>query len=78
MNALLITALLIVTEPGQPPENLAAFFSHDGPEMCQALARALNEDHPPELYVCQTEGNENVATHSSYRGKDPVQSSYRF
>lgn len=51
----LITAVLIVTSPGQPPENLATFFTADGPALCQALAEALNREHPPELYVCQTE-----------------------
>lgn len=77
MHALVITALLIVTPPGAEPENLAAFFTSDGPVLCDALAEALNREHPPELYVCQTEGVENAATNATYRGKGSVGSAWR-
>ena len=49
----LIFAMLVATAPGQAPDNQAAFFTEDGPELCAALADALNTGEI--LYVCEVD-----------------------
>jgi len=48
-----IFAMLVATEPGSPPDNLAAFLTEDGPQLCQALADGLNRTGTETLYVCE-------------------------
>jgi hypothetical protein len=49
----IVTAILIATAPQTPPENLAAFFTVDGPALCTAIAEGLNSGKPETLYVCE-------------------------
>ena len=49
----IVTAILIATAPGAEPDNLAAFFTADGPELCAAVAEGLNSSKPTTLYVCE-------------------------
>lgn len=49
----IVTAILIATAPGVEPDNLAAFFTADGPDMCQAVAEAMNSSKTETLYVCE-------------------------
>lgn len=51
----LIFAMLVATAPGQVPDNQAAFFTEDGPELCAALAEALNKSGTETLYVCEVD-----------------------
>ena len=55
----LIFAMLVATSPGQPPDNLAAFFTEDGPILCAGLADALNSSGTSTLYVCEVIHDEN-------------------
>lgn len=55
----LIFAMLVATAPGQAPDNQAAFFTEDGPELCAALAEALNKSGTETLYVCEVD-NEQI------------------
>lgn len=48
-----ITAILIASAPGVTPDNRAAFFTEDGPQLCYALAEALNRSGTETLYVCE-------------------------
>lgn len=49
----IVTAILIATAPGVEPDNLAAFFTADGPALCAAVAQGLNSSKPETLYVCE-------------------------
>lgn len=49
----IITAILVATAPGLPPDNLAAFFTDDGPALCAAVAKAMNNSGTEILYVCE-------------------------
>jgi hypothetical protein len=49
----IITAILIATTPGQPPENLAAYFTAGGPSMCYAEADRRNDRDDLTLFVCK-------------------------
>lgn len=49
----LIFAMLVATAPGQQPDNLAAFLTEDGPQLCQALADGLNRTGTEAIYVCE-------------------------
>lgn len=49
----LITAILVATSPGTPPDNLAAFFTVEGPALCAAVAEAMNDSGTETLYVCE-------------------------
>lgn len=55
-----ITAILSFTGPSAPPENIAAFFTDSGPELCRINAKALNEIARGEgldiHYQCGLEG----------------------
>lgn len=48
-----VTAILIATAPGSPPENIAAYFTAQGPQMCYAAADKLNDRDDSTLYVCK-------------------------
>lgn len=48
-----VTAILISTAPGSAPENLAAFFTDAGPELCYKTADRLNDRDDSVLYVCK-------------------------
>lgn len=49
----MIFAMLVATAPGTPPDNLAAFLTEDGPQLCRALADGLNRTGTEILYVCE-------------------------
>ena len=51
----LIFAMLVATAPGEAPDNQAAFFTEDGPELCAELAEALNKTGTDVLYVCEVD-----------------------
>lgn len=48
-----VTAILIATAPGTAPENKAAYFTAEGPELCYAAADKLNDRDDSTLYVCK-------------------------
>lgn len=50
----IVTAILISTTPGAPPENLAAYFTADGPGMCIAEADRRNDRDDSTLFICKT------------------------
>lgn len=50
----IVTAILISTTPGAPPENLATYFTTDGPAMCYAEADRRNDRDDSTLFVCKT------------------------
>lgn len=79
MFAALITAVLVVTPaPGGQADNFAAFFTEDGPAVCDAIAEVLNRDNPEMLFVCQKEGVGNATTNPPSGRTDTNQVSYRF
>lgn len=49
----IVTAILIATTPGLAPENKAAYFTNEGPELCYAAADKLNDRDDSTLYVCK-------------------------
>lgn len=49
----IVTAILIATTAGSPPENKAAYFTTEGPELCYAQADKLNDRDDSTLYVCK-------------------------
>lgn len=55
MNTFIITAILVATAPGQQPDNMAAFFTPDGPTMCYVLADKLNDADTDVLFVCEVD-----------------------
>lgn len=79
MQAALITALLVVTPAsGGEAENFSAFFTQDGPAVCEAMAEALNRDNPEMLFVCQTEGIDNADPNPQAQRMHTAPVSYRF
>lgn len=48
-----ITAILIATTPGAAPENKAAYFTAEGPQLCYDQADKLNDRDDTVLYVCK-------------------------
>lgn len=48
-----ITAILIATAPGAEPDNMAAFFTDVGPELCRTVAAEMNRSGTETLYVCE-------------------------
>lgn len=54
MSAIII-AILVVTSPGEPPDNLAAFFTEDGAAICQIAADELNRAGTENIYVCEVQ-----------------------
>ena len=52
VSATVTAVLMSMATPSAEPESFAAFFSHDGPQVCEALAVAMNEDQdkPQGLY----------------------------
>jgi hypothetical protein len=53
----LIFAMLVVTVPGQEPDNLAAFFTEEGPELCRLMADALNKTGTEAIFVCEVDND---------------------
>jgi hypothetical protein len=49
----IVTAILVMTTAGSPPENVAAYFTEAGPAMCYAAADRLNDRDDSTLYVCK-------------------------
>jgi len=49
----IVTAILVATTPGLAPENKAAYFTAEGPELCYAAADKLNDRDDSTLYVCK-------------------------
>lgn len=49
----IVTAILIATTPAQPPENIAAYFTANGPQMCYDEADRRNDSDSQTLYVCK-------------------------
>lgn len=55
VSATVTAVLMSMATPSAEPEAFAAFFSHDGSAVCEALAVAMNEDpdRPDSLrYYC--------------------------
>lgn len=49
----IVTAILIATTPGLAPENKAAYFTAEGPQLCYDQADKLNDRDDSTLYVCK-------------------------
>jgi len=49
----LIMAMLVATAPEHEPENVAAFFTEQGPELCALMAEAMNNANTDTLFVCE-------------------------
>lgn len=49
----IITAILVATAPGMPPDNVGAFFTDTGPELCRTVAAEMNRTGTETLYVCE-------------------------
>lgn len=49
----IVTAILIATTPGLAPENKAAYFTDEGPDLCYLQADKLNDRDDSTLYVCK-------------------------
>lgn len=44
VSATVTAVLMSMSTPSSEPEAFAAFFSHDGSAVCEALVVAMNED----------------------------------
>lgn len=49
----IVTAILIATTPGLAPENKAAYFTAEGPQLCYEQADKLNDRDDTVLYICK-------------------------